>query len=413
MKYDFDAEIDRRGTNSIKWEFAQDPGDPERWLQTERSFGEDRLLPMWVADMDFRSPQPVIEALVARAQHGIYGYSAPDDGFYRAIVDWMARRHNWEIDPRWICLTPGVVPALNLLVRTFVPPGERVLIQPPVYFPFFSAVENNGAELVHNPLIYEGGRYRMDYADLERKAADPRVKMAILGSPHNPVGRVWSPEELKRFGEICLANDVLVVSDEIHGDLIHRGHTFTPFASLGPEFAGRSITCTAPSKTFNTAGLQLSTIIIPDDGLRAGFRKILRRDALVLVGAFGIVALQAGYEHGEEWLEQLIDYLGSNVEFLEAYMAEHIPQISVIRPEGTYLVWLDCRRLGLDKLELQRLFMDEARVFLEEGFIFGPQGDGFARINIACPRRVLAEALERIKAAIRRLPDRAREETSH
>jgi cystathionine beta-lyase len=403
MDYDFDAEIDRRGTNSIKWEFIQAGEDLLRWEHTDRFFGEGRILPLWVADMDFPCPQPVVDALVARARHPIYGYTEKTGSYYRAVVDWMERRQGWRVEPSWICTTPGVVPALNMLVRTFVAPGEKVLIQPPVYYPFTSAIRNNRARIVHNPLVYEGGRYRMDLVDLEKKARDPAVKMAILCSPHNPVGRVWTAEELARFGEICLENDVLVVSDEIHGDLIHEGVTFTPFASLGDELAANAVICTAPSKTFNLAGLLASNVIVPDEKLRTRFSRTLRASGLFGIGAFGIVALEAAYNHGEDWLDQVLAYISGNLEVLEAYVAEHIPRITVVRPEGTYLAWLDCRRLGLDRWGLKRLMLDEARVYLDEGFIFGDEGEGFERINVACPRALLVEALERIKGAIGKL----------
>jgi cystathionine beta-lyase len=400
MKYDFDTEIDRGGTFSCKWESIQGEEDLLQWHHTDRCFGEDRTLPMWVADMDFACPQPVIDALVARARHGIYGYTVATEAYTDAVVRWMRRRQGWEVAPEWICTTPGVVPALNMLVSTFVAPGQKVLIQTPVYYPFFSAVENNRAGLVTNPLVYEDGRYRMDYADLEAKVRDPQVVMAILCSPHNPVGRVWRREELIRFGEICFANDVLVVSDEIHGDLTFQGHPFTPFAGISGEFAQRSIICTAPSKTFNLAGLHVSNIVVADGDLRCRFEKTLRAHGLFGIGAFGVVAAQAAYECGEEWLDQVLDYIAGNRALLEEYVARHIPEITVIPPEGTYLVWLDCRKLGLDKLELKRLMLDEARVYLDEGFIFGPEGKGFERINIACPRALLVEALERIEAAI-------------
>lgn len=404
MKQHFDDEIDRGGTNSLKWEFIPQEEDPLYWEQTDRFFGEDRILPMWVADMDFRCPEPVVKALIARAQNGIYGYSFPSDTFFQSVVGWMARRHGWEIAPEWICITPGVVPALNMLVQTFISPGDKVLIQPPVYYPFFSAIENNGGELVSSPLVYESGRYRMDYLDLAEKARDPRLKMAILCSPHNPVGRVWTRDELLRFGEICIKNNVLIVSDEIHGDLVYKGHEFTPFAKVSRDFAQHSIICTAPSKTFNLAGLLTSCIVIPNSNLRVRFEKTLQRNGLVLASSFGLVALQSAYDHGDAWLEQVLIYLQANLEYLKTYVTEHIPQIRVIEPEGTYLVWLDCRGLGLDKLALKRLMTDEAGVYLDEGFIFGPEGEGFERINIACPRSVLVEGLDRIKKAIGQLP---------
>jgi len=400
MKYDFDRELSRRGTHSLKWEFVKEGEKSVHWERTDPSLGDERVLPMWVADMDFPSPQPVVDALVERARHGIYGYTDKTDAYYAAVVDWMARRQGWQIAPEWICTTPGVVPALNLLVRTFVAPGEKVLIQPPVYHPFFYAIRNNRAGLVANPLTYENGDYVMDYADLEDKARDPGLKMAILCSPHNPVGRVWTRDELARYGEICREHHVLVVSDEIHGDLIYRGHVFTPFASISPEFAAHAVVCTAASKTFNLAGLHTSNIIIPNPELRARFQKTLRATGLGGVDVFGVVALQAAYNGGEEWLEQVLDYIERNLRYLEDYVARHIPHITVVRPQGTYLVWLDCRRLGLDKEELQRLMLDEARVYLDAGSIFGPEGEGFERINIACPRSILAEALERIKKAV-------------
>lgn len=391
----------------MKWEFIQLGEDLLHWEQTDCFLGEDRILPMWVADMDFLCPEPVVDALVARAQHGIYGYTALTQDFYRSVVRWMQRRHGWEIEPEWICITPGVVPALNMLVRAFVSPGDRVLIQPPVYYPFYGVIENNSTELTLNPLVYQDGRHRMDLAGLEAKCRDPRVKLAILCSPHNPVGRVWTREELVRFGEICIDNDVLVVSDEIHGDLIYKGHIFTPFANVSEAFARNSVTCTSPNKTFNLAGLQTSCIVIPNHDLRARFERILQSNGLFGIGTFGVVALRAAYDHGEEWLEHVLEYIEGNLEYLEQYVAEHIPQLSVIRPEGTYLVWLDCRRPKLGKRELKRLMLEEARVYLDEGFIFGFEGEGFERINIACPRAILVEALNRIREAIRRLSDGA------
>jgi cysteine-S-conjugate beta-lyase len=400
MHYDFDREIDRRGTNSAKWESIQSEDDALQWEHTDRFFGQGRTLPMWVADMDFACPKPVVEALVARATHGIYGYTAPTDSYHQALIEWMRRRQGWEVSPEWICFSPGVVPALCMLVQAFTLPGEAVLIQPPVYYPFFSAIAKNGAIAVTSPLILEAGRYRMDYDDLARKAADPRVKMAILCSPHNPVGRVWSRAELQQFADICLEHDILIVSDEIHGDLILPGHSFTPFAALGSDLARQAVICTAPSKTFNLAGLHTSNIIVPDADLRALFQRTLDRNGIFDIGTFGMVALEAAYNHGEDWLSQVLEYLQGNVAFLRQYVTTHIPQISVIEPEGTYLVWLDCRKLGLGRLELKDLMLKRAKVYLDEGYIFGAEGEGFERINIACPRSVLAEALERIRDAV-------------
>ena len=397
MKYDFDREINRRGTNSVKWEFIKHGDGLLYREEPDDSSLCTRLLPMWVADMDFPCPEPVVEALVARAQHRLFGYTSPTDSYYNAIVNWMNKRHGWDIEPEWICITPGVVPALNMLVKTYVSPGDKVLIQTPVYYPFNKAVENSDGVLVTNSLVYEDGRYSMDFVDLEEKTKDPRVKMAILCSPHNPVGRVWTRDELLRFGEICLKNNVLVVSDEIHGDLILEGYVFTPFAGISEAFAQSSITCTAPSKTFNLAGLKTSNIIIADKKLRARFKKTLERTGLRGVGTFGVVALEAAYNHGEEWLSQVLDYIMDNFRYLEKYIAEQLPQIIVVPLEGTYLVWLDCRSLGLGKLELEQLMLEEAKVYLDEGYIFGTEGEGFERVNLACPRSVLVEALERIR----------------
>ena len=407
MNYNFDAEVSRRNTNSVKWEFMKGDEDRPQLQHTHRFFGKNRTLPMWVADMDFISPRSVVDALTARAQHGIYGYAAPTQDFYQSVVRWMQRRHDWEIAPEWICITPGVVPALNMLVRAFVSPGDRVLIQPPVYHPFYRAIENNNAELALNPLVYEDGRYRMDIEDLEAKCSDPKVKMAILCNPHNPVGRVWTREELIQFGEICIDHGVLVVSDEIHGDLIYKGHIFTPFANANDSFSQNSIICTSPSKTFNLAGLQTSCIVIPDEDLRSSFEKVLQSNGLSGISAFGVVAVQAAYDHGEEWLVQLLEYIEDNLKYLEQYIAEHIPQLTVVRPEGTYLVWIDCHRLRLGKWELKQFMLEEAKVYLDEGFIFGPEGEGFERINIACPRAILVEALDRIRQAVGKLSSSA------
>lgn len=404
MNHDFDMEVSRQDSHSVKWEFTQGGEDLLEWQKTDHCFGENRVLPMWVADMDFPSPSPVVNALIARAKHGIFGYTAPSQDFYQSVIQWMKKRHNWVIEPEWICLSPGVVPALNMLVRAFVSTGDAVLIQPPVYYPFYGAVENNGAEVVRNPLVYEDGRYRMDFHDLENKCKNPKVKLAILCSPHNPVGRVWTRDELARFGEICIENDVLVISDEIHADLIYKGQAFTPFANVNDIFSLNSVTCTSPSKTFNLAGLQTSCIVIPEGKLRAQFERILKSNGLFGISTFGLVALQAAYDSGEEWLEQLLEYLEGNLAYLEEYVAEHIPQLTVVHPEGTYLVWLDCRALRLNKWDLRHLMLEKARVYLDEGFIFGPEGEGFERINIACPRAILVEALDRIRQAIEELP---------
>jgi cystathionine beta-lyase len=401
MKYDFDREINRKDTQSAKWGVIQDRNNPSRWHATDAYFGEDRVLPLWVADMDFPSPQPVVDALVRRAQHGIYGYTIRTEGYDRAVVAWMKRRHGWEIDPGWIVATPGVVPAVNFLVQTFAGPGAKVLIQRPVYYPFFTAIEHNGAEIVSSSLVLNDGRYEMDFADFENKAADPATVMFILCSPHNPVGRVWTRQELNRIGDICLKHEVLVVADEIHADLIYKGITFSPFAAISDALAQNTVVCTAPSKTFNLAGLHTSNIIIPNTTLRRRFQRTMDGCGMgKWANPFGVLACETAYREGEPWLEQVMAYIEENLDCLQAFVDGHLPGIRVIRPEGTYLVWLDCRGLGLDKIALKRLMLEKSRIFPDEGFIFGPEGDGFERINIACPRSTLREALTRIQRAV-------------
>lgn len=404
MQYNFDLEIDRRHRDSNKWEYFQEGATPDKRLYTEAAFGDERVLPMWVADMDFPAPQPVVEALAQRVVHPIYGYTTPGEGYRAAVSGWMQRRHGWTVAPDWIVPTPGIVPALYLLVRTFAAPGEKVLIQTPVYHPFYSAISDNGLEIVRNPLIDEGGYYRMDFADLEMKLADPAVRLAILCSPHNPVGRVWTADELQRFGALCIGHDVTVVSDEIHADLIMPGHRFVPFAGLSEAFARHSIVCTAASKTFNLAGLKTANLIIPDPDLCQRLAHTQQHSGLAGINAFGLVATQAAYTHGDDWLEQVLDYLDGNRRALEDFLAEHLPQITAARLEGTYLAWLDCRRLGLDDGALKRLLLEQARVYPESGARFGVEGQGFIRLNIACPRSILVEALERIKVAVDGLP---------
>lgn len=403
MPIDFDTEVNRQGTGAVKWEVIQDPDNPSQWIQTDAYFGEKRKLPMWVADMDFSCPEPILKALQERVRHGIFGYTQPDEAYYRALIAWMRRRQEWNVEREWVVITHGVVPALHMLVRSFVPPGKKVLVQRPVYYPFFSAIERNAAGIVSNSLVLDGGRYRMDFDDLERKAADPDVTLAILCSPHNPVGRIWSAEELRTFGEICLSHGVMVVADEIHGDLVYPGGRFTPYGSLGHQLADNAVICTAPSKTFNLAGLQTSNIIIPNRTIRENFQTALRANGIFGVNPFGMVACRTAYEEGEAWLEQLIGYLHGNLCAMMDIFRDHIPQVPVIKPDGTYLVWFDCRALGLDQGALRDLMLNKAGVFLDEGYIFGHEGKGFERINIACPRSVLTEAAQRIAGAVQSL----------
>ena len=404
MPFDFDTEVNKFGINSIKWEFLFDADhNAAQSDHAHPKHGDERVLPMWVADMDFRAPPPVVEAVVERAKRGVYGYCMPTDSYYEAVINWFSRRYGRTIQRDWIVLTPGVVPALNLMVQTYTLPGDKIIIQRPVYHPFTFAVENNGREVVSNSLVLENGRYQMDFDDLAAKAADPAAKMIILCSPHNPIGRVWSREELTRLGQICLDNDVLVISDEIHCDLIYSSVEFTSFACISERFAQNSIVCTAPSKTFNIAGLKLSNIVIPNEALRTQFAQTLERTGLMGTNTFGVVAAEAAYNFGEPWLTALMEYIEGNYNFMKAYLAEHLPQLHLLPGEGTYLVWLDCRALELTPAERKKLIFEEARLYLDEGEIFGPEGEGFERINLACPRSLLAEALDRLKAVIRNL----------
>lgn len=395
MKINFDKIINRAETDCAKWETVISETNSFVHERSGRFFGENASIPMWIADMDFAAPKEVADALTARARHGIYGYTETSLTYGRAVANWMKTRHKWDIQPEWIVTTPGIVPALAMLTRTFIGAGEKVIIQPPVYYPFASVLNFNEIEIAENQLINENGRYRMDFDDLERKARDPQTKMLILCNPHNPVGRVWARDELTRVAEICRANDVLVISDEIHADL-----TFQPFTPFGTIDA-HAIVCTAASKTFNLAGLATSNIVIADKDLRENFSNYLLQNALGGSALFGQLATETAYAHGADWLDQLLDYLSGTLDFMEKYFAKHIPQIRMIRPEGTYLVWLDFRALGLDAAPLHRFFSDRARVYLENGVIFGTGGEGFLRMNIATPRKVVKEALRRMREAVK------------
>ena len=388
--YNFDEVVPRRGTASLKWD-----GLLER-------YGDADLLPLWVADMDFKTPPEVIRELVERVQHGIFGYTIRPDSYFDAIQQWFMTRHGWKVERDWIDHAPGVVPALGLIVETFTEPGDKVIIQPPVYHPFFSVVESQGRELVQNPLLYRDGTYEMDFDDLAAKA-ESGAKILILCSPHNPVGRVWSREELMRLGDICLSHDILVVSDEIHGDLIYPGHRQIPFASISTEFANRSITCTAPSKTFNLAGLQTCSIIVPNDKTRETFHNALVARMMGGANTLGMVALEAAYRHGGPWLDELMVYLSENLAFLETSIQSRMPRLRVIQPEGTYMVWIDFRGLGIETKTLEEFVVKRARLALNAGSMFGVEGEGFMRMNIACPRSTLEQALNQLANAIETL----------
>ncbi len=383
--YDFDRVPSRKNTDSVKWDYLQ------------RYFGQEDVLPMWVADMDFPSPPAVSQALEERVQHQIYGYTAPPDSLRAAICHWIRRKHDWEVEEEWLILTTGVIPAMSTALHTFTRPGDTILIQPPVYPPFFSLVTKNGRKLVENPLTLQNGSYSMDLEDLAGKVKD--VEMLFLCSPHNPVGRIWTREELEQLGELA-SKEVVVVSDEIWWDL-SLGEKHVPFGSLPAHISGNSITCISPSKTFNIPGLKVGAAIIPDHKLRRRFVKELERRCLSGGNIFGFIAAEAAYSEGDEWLYQLKNYLQGNIDFLLNFFTAHLPEIKVIKPQGTFVVWLDFRGLRLTEDELRELILKQARVGLISGLEFGREGAGFQRINIACPREGLKEGLERILEAVK------------
>jgi cystathionine beta-lyase len=384
MKYDFDRIIDRRNTSSLKWDYCS----------------SDEL-PLWVADMDFESPREVIDVIIERARHGVFGYTAMSREYHQAVINWMKKHQGWEIKREWIIPTPGVIPDLSIAILAFTNPGDGVIIQPPVYHIFEPIIRNNGRQVVENPLKQENGRYVMDYKALEDSFIfGARNRLFILCSPHNPVGRVWERDELKRLAEICIKHDVILISDEIHSDLIMEGHQHTPLASLSEEIADNVVTCTSASKTFNLAGLECSNVIITNRKLSSQFSSITENLWIRRTNIFGMVATQAAYTHGEKWLAELLVYLKRNYDFVVSYLGEHLPEVQVTPLEGTYLVWLDFRALGISDSDMKDLLRSKARVLLEDGEVFGTGGRGFQRINIACPHAVLKEALTRIATAL-------------
>ncbi|MEN6567798.1 MAG: MalY/PatB family protein [Veillonellales bacterium] len=390
IKYNFDQLINRRSTASSKWDGAH-------LLLGEKA---KDAIPMWVADMDFQVPRKVIEALKNRVEHGIFGYPILTTSYYDAVIGWMDRRYKWPIKQEWIHFSPGVVSALNFLVQAFTKENDCIAIQSPVYYPFTNCIVNNNRQVVLNCLKFENGRYTMDYIDLDEKLAASNVKMLILCNPHNPVGRVWTKDELITLGKICIKHDVLIISDEIHADLTYKGFTTTAFATISEEFSQNAIVCTAPSKTFNLAGLQTSNIIIPNSALGEIFDNHMKKLNLLKPNVFGQVAAEAAYNYGEEWLEQVKEYLQGNLEYLLHFVNEKNGKIKVIQPEGTYLIWMDCRELHLNNQFLRDFMLEKARVAMDDGYLFGPGGEGFMRMNIACSRSTLKTALKQIEQAV-------------
>lgn len=388
MCYSFDAVTDRRGTDSLKYDFAKRRGVPED------------ALPLWVADMDFPAPPEVLEALGRRVEHGIFGYSdAAGSDYFDALAGWYDARFGWRLSPEWLVKLPGVVAGVCAAIRALTREGDAVLIQPPVYYPFFEAVRANRRRLVENQLLYVEGRYVVDLEDFEEKIVANGVKLFILCSPHNPVGRVWTPEELTAMGDLCVRHGVLVISDEIHADFVYPLARHRAFAALDPAFADISVTCTSPSKTFNLAGLQLSNLFVPNARIRSRLCAEINASGCSLPNVMGLVACRAAYARAGGWLDALLDYLGGNLRFMREFLARELPKIRLVEPEGTYLAWLDCRALGLADAALDEWITHRAKLWLDAGAMFGAGGEGFERVNIACPRSTLEQALLRLKAA--------------
>ena len=389
MKFNFDEIILRENTNCYKYDYR------------EKFFGTQDLQPMWVADMDFATPPFITEAVIQRARHPVYGYTFRNKGFYEAISGWMSKRFSWNIDNDWISFSPGVVPAINLCVQCFTNPGDGIIVQSPVYFPFFSAVTHHGRKLLNNQLIEKDNKYQIDFEDFEKKASE--ASMFIFCHPHNPVGRVWHKAELEQLVNICKKHNVLIISDEIHHDLVLNGNKHIPVGSLNEEASDISICCIAPSKTFNLAGLSTSALIIPNKVLKKKFDKTMEDFHIGMGNIFGITALESAYNYGEEWLEQLLNYIERNLSFLQDFTEQRIPEIRVTPPEATYLVWLDFRGLGMNQKQLRNFATFKAGIGMNDGKTFGLGGEGFQRMNIAVPYIKLEEALHKLEKAIRNI----------
>lgn len=385
MKYNFDEVVERKNTNNYKWDRV-----------------DKDVLPMSVATTDFKSPQSVIDAIVERAKFGSYEYEIPSSTYNASIINWVKNRHGWSIEEDWIDFSLGTSPVLSMMVKTFTQPGDKVIVQTPVYTPFYTVIRNNGRQIVENSLILKDGKYTIDFEDLEKKAKDPTTTLLILCNPHNPVGRVWKKDELEKIGQIALENNVLVISDDVHSDFIYKGYEYTPIASISEEFAQNTITCYSPSKTFNLGGLFNGFVVIPNKNLRKKYSVALATYRFE-GNVFGLRALEAAYTDGEDYLEELLQYLTGNFDFLTKYIEEKIPKIKIIKPEGTFVVWLDCHELNMDKIQLSDFMLNKAKVALNEGHEYGKEGDGFMRINIGCPRSILEEGLKRIEKAINEL----------
>jgi cysteine-S-conjugate beta-lyase len=391
MSYDFDTIIDRRNTNSLKYDFAVERGKPED------------IIPLWVADMDFQAPQEVLDALQLSVAHGIFGYSEVKQDYFTIVHDWFYNHHRWDTKEEWLIKTPGVVFAIALAIKAFSKEGEGVMIQQPVYYPFEETIVLNNRKLIVNYLVYHNGKYQIDFEDFENQIIAGQVKLFVLCNPQNPVGRVWTVDELTQMGDICLKHNVIVVSDEIHCDFTFPGFTHTVFAGISEAFAENTITCTSPSKTFNMAGLQISNIFIKNEKIRRSFIGELDKCGYSQLNTLGLVGCKAAYQYGEPWLKELKAYLNDNLSFLREFIKNELPQIKLIEPEGTYLIWLDFSSLHLTIGEMRNLIVKKAKLWLDAGQIFGKNGAGFERINIACPRDTLKKALEQLAKAVKEL----------
>ena len=383
MKYNFDEIIPRRGTNSYKWDSAEDAD----------------VLPMWVADMDFRTAPPVVEALKKRVEHGIFGYVRVPDAYYEAVVNWFARRHAWRMEKEWIIYTTGVVPAISAVIKALTLPGDKVMVQTPVYNCFFSSIRNNGCEMIANPLVYRNRGYQIDFDDLEEKLANPQTSLLLLCNPHNPVGKIWDSEELKRIGELCWKHHVLVLSDEIHCDITEPGKDYSPFASVSETCKNNSITCVAATKAFNIAGIQTAAVIVPDKTIRHRVSRGLNTDEVAEPNVFALTAPIAAFTKGGAWLDELRAYLWENRKTAEAFIKEEIPQISVVAAEATYLLWIDCTRIAKKEDNLCAFIRSHSGLYLCDGAEYR-NGDGFLRMNLACPKTQVEDGLRRLKESV-------------
>lgn len=386
MKYNFDEVIERKNTYSVKYDFAVERGK------------HDGILPFWVADMDFKSPPEVIAEMVKRCDHGIYGYTDPKEDYYQSVQNWFSKNHSLSVEKEWIVVTGGIVFAINCAIRAFTKEGEGVLVQKPVYYPFFHSILKNKRRVINNPLVYKNGRYEIDFADFEHKIINEKVKLFILCSPHNPVGRVWTKQELEHMGEICKRHQVIVIADEIHSEFAY-GKKHMPFWLAGEDFDDISVLCTSPSKAFNQAGLQHANVFIKNQEIKNKLKKEIDISGYGNASTFGLIACKAAYDFGQDWLEQCKDYIQQNIDFTKQFIKKNLPKVRVIETEGTYLMWLDFRELGLSQSELDQIIIEKANLWLDSGTIFGKEGEGFQRINIATPRKNLEVALENLKKA--------------